>query len=101
MNTTAAPDFTPGYPSKGKKLGPAWQALWDKLTIARQNTDQYIDGHVLADEIGPDYGLEPASVVVLLSRAAKHGVLERDHRDVLTHRGKRTRTHYRIPASHE
>ena len=26
-----APDFTPGYPSKGEKVSVAWQAAWDEL----------------------------------------------------------------------
>ena len=26
-----APDFTPGYPSRGEVISQAWQAAWDEL----------------------------------------------------------------------
>lgn len=105
--TVPAPDFPggrpgqdTGYPSKGKKLGPAWQQIWDRL---RMSSDA-VDGKELADAVAPDYDLAPATLVGLLSRAALAGVLDKEHRSVqttITRKGKttpatRTRTFYRI-----
>lgn len=83
-----------GYPSKGARIGPAWRELYTRLTSA----EDWQDGTVLATEIGPKHGLTPSTVLVLISRAAKAGVLERTHRPVNSGtRGMRRRTHYRIP----
>jgi hypothetical protein len=30
-----APDFTPGYPSGGDRIGPAWSAMWADLADGR------------------------------------------------------------------
>ncbi len=96
MVTKTAPDLTPGYPSNGAKLGPAWSALWAELSKANRRKDTFLDGRVLADEVAPDYGLDPSTLVALLSRAAKAGLLTREGRSVQTGRGKRVRTHYSI-----
>lgn len=96
MATKTAPDLTPGYPSDGKKLGPAWTALWAELTKAHRRKDTFMEGRALADEVAPDYGLEPATLVALLSRAAKAGLLVREPRPVVSGRGVRNRTHYAI-----
>lgn len=101
MTTTLAPDLTPGYPSKGPKLGPAWNAVWAELVRAhKRKNDTYVDGRVLAGKFAPDYGLAPATLVALLSRAALAGLIERDARVVTvdTTRGtsKKTRNHYSI-----
>lgn len=92
MVTKKAPDLTPGYPSNGAKLGPAWNAVWRAL----ERAGDFRDGRVLADRIAPKYELEPATLVALMSRAAKAGLLAREGRPVKTGRGTRTRTHYMI-----
>lgn len=101
---TEAPDLTPGYPSKGKRLGPAWKDAWAELTAA---TDP-LDGWALANKIAPEYDMEPLSIVQLLSRMATGGILEREQRmvettisrtqggKVTTRAGLRARSHYRI-----
>jgi hypothetical protein len=97
--TVPAPDFAggrygqeTGYPSKGRKLGPAWQEIWDRLRMA----SDALDGRVLADEVAPRHDLSPSTLVALLSRAAKSGLLTREPRFVTTGRGQRARTFYRI-----
>jgi hypothetical protein len=99
MTDTTAPDLTPGYPSNGTKLGPAWRAVWAELDKASQTTDPFLDGRVLADNVAPDYGLSPATLVALLSRAAKAGLLNKEARPVESPRGYRMRTHYKVPAN--
>ncbi len=94
MTNTLAPDITPGYPSKGAKLGPAWSLIWSRL---RDRPDEFLDGRVLAAEVAADQGLAESTLVALISRAAQAGLLDRDPRPVRSeNRGMRTRTHYRI-----
>lgn len=33
--TNPAPDFNPGYPSTGERIGPAWRAAWLLLSDER------------------------------------------------------------------
>jgi hypothetical protein len=98
--TLKAPDLTPGYPSKGPKLGPAWSAVWAELAKAARRKDPYVDGRVLAESLAAEFELDPATLVGMLSRFAKAGILDRQPRKVtvqILHRsGKRTRTFYRI-----
>jgi hypothetical protein len=102
---TEAPDLTPGYPSKGARLGPAWKDVW---AILQRDPGTYLDAWVIADEVAPTYDMSPLSIVQLMSRAAEAGILEREHRPVTTsitrvHKGRpttrpgtRLRSHYRI-----
>ena len=82
-----------GYPTKGAKLGPAWRDIWKRLA----KEGDFLDGRELADTVAPRHDLAPATLVALLSRAAKAGVLDKDHRPVVSTRGRRARTFYRIP----
>lgn len=94
MNTIipeVAPEITPGYPYK-RRLYPAWQEVWDRLREA----DGSLDGRELSDQVAPAHGLEPATLVGVLSRAAAAGLLEREQRPVRSTRGVRSRTFYRI-----
>lgn len=107
MNTTTkAPDFpggrpgqNSGYPSNGASIGPAWQDLWDLL---RASPDNALNGRELASQVAPRHNLEPSTLVALLSRAAKAGLLEREQRQVtvpvLDREAKRSQTFYRIKA---
>lgn len=96
-NTRTVPDISPGYPSKGKTLGPAWAAMWTELTKAKRRKDPYLDGHELAALVAPEFELAPATLVAVISRAAQAGLLAKDPRAVTSTRGKRTRTFYAIP----
>jgi len=105
MNMTMkAPDFPggrpgqdSGYPSKGTSIGPAWQDLWDRI---RASHGKYVNGRDLAAEVAPLHDLQPSTLVSLLSRAAKAGILEREQRPVkvplLDREGTRSQTFYRI-----
>ena len=102
---TEPPDLSPGYPSKGARLGPAWRDVW---TILLREPAEYRDGWAIADEVAGAYDMSPLSIVQLMSRAAKAGILEREHRPVTasitrvhggvptTREGTRLRSHYRI-----
>jgi hypothetical protein len=98
MTTTrTVPDISPGYPSKGAQLGPAWTKIWRAL----ERSGDFEDGHELAAKVAKATGLAPATLVALISRAAKAGLLEREPRQVevkiLERSGLRVRTFYRIP----
>lgn len=100
-----APDLTEGYPSKGAKLGPAWNEAW---RILRRSTEPK-DGRVLAAQVAVKHDLAPATVVALLSRMALGGHLERIPRKVTvpvtkagkTYNSSRVRTFYRVPGHGE
>lgn len=92
MTTKTVPDITPGYPSKGAALGPAWAQIWRALS----RSEDALDGRELAAQVAPRHGLAPATLVALISRAAKADLLTREPRAVTTGRGRRTRTFYRI-----
>jgi hypothetical protein len=111
MTTTTAglaPDFNPGYPSKGTLLGPAWQLIWDKLHEG--NPREWREGRPLCWEVAEAVGAQPATVIALISRAAYAGLLEREMRPVVVpitikdqagnvtaqREGKRNRTFYRV-----
>jgi hypothetical protein len=116
MNITdPAPDFSDGkpgrrkpFPSSGRKLGPAWQEIWDTL---RSNPDG-MDRITLAERIAPKHDLTVPSLVTFISLAAKAGVLVGEPGKVPTtvtrtvkssgsrieYKATRTRTIYRIPS---
>ncbi len=95
---TTAPDIPNpaypkgGYPTKGKRLGPAWTTLWRALERAEDG----LDGKELTDKVAKKSDLAPATLVNLLSRAARAGLLSKEFRTVETTRGKRQRAFYRI-----
>lgn len=102
-NQRTAPDISPGYPSRGAVLGPAWAEIWTELEAAQD----YIDGLELAVRVAGRTEAQPATLVALLSRAARAQVLDRAPRVVTVPivRGgspgepgqvRRTRTFYRI-----
>ena len=97
MVTSTAPLIDPenNYPSPDYQVGRAWVDVWARL---QESTDA-LDGRVLADEIAPVHDLVPATIVGVLSRAATAGLLTKEGRTVLTGRGTRVRTFYRIKAA--
>lgn len=49
VGPAAAPDWGPHYPSAGKMIGPAWQAMWDLMRDGQKHrTDELIDAGVEA-----------------------------------------------------
>lgn len=106
MTTTRAPfiiapseglnvRYPRGYPATTGPLGKAWAEIWNAL----EDAPDHLDGRALADKVAPKYGLVPATLVAVLSRAAHVGLLEKEARNVSSgERGMRKRTHYRIKA---
>jgi len=82
MTTTdQAPDFSDGlpgheagYPSRGRRLGPAWQEVWDTLRANPKGLDRI----TLAEAIAPKHELAVSTLVTFISRAAKAGVLVKE-----------------------
>jgi hypothetical protein len=96
METTTAPDLTPGYPSGGAKIGPAWDAVWHELS---KSPGEWRDGHTLWMDVAPRFQLSHETLRALMFRMAAGGHLESEIRQVVTARGKRSHTHFRIKAN--
>lgn len=73
MTIKEAPDFGPGYPSRGEKIGPAWRRVW--AALADGNWHQGVE---LAQRCAD--GLAPKTVQNLLWQAQRRHVLEREIR---------------------
>ena len=95
MDTTnlTAPDISPGYPSKGRRLNQAWTKIWAELTEAGST---FTDGTEVADRVREPLLLARPTLLGLLSRAVEAGFLEREYRVVEAGRGPRKRAFYRI-----
>lgn len=92
MNTIA-PDITPGYPSNSRKIGSAWNDVWDVL---QRDPDEYVDGAEIARQVAERHDLAPATLTGMFTRAATAGLLERTYRPTQGTRGTRQRACYRI-----
>lgn len=92
METKTAPDLTPGYPSGGARIGPAWAAVWTELS---RTPGEWRDGAELWEAIAADHGLSHLTLRGLMFRMAAKGHLESESRQVKTARGLRSRTHFR------
>lgn len=97
MDTLTAPDLTPNYPSRGAKLGPAWNEIWIRLQEAGKTDEPWLSGRELAETVAPRHNLKPTTLLAFLSRAVWHEKLLRQLRPVQLE-GKPTRNHsfYRI-----
>ena len=93
MDIATAPDLSPGYPSRGAKIGPAWRAVWTELS---KTPGEWRDGRALWLDIAPRYNLAPETLRAVMFRMAAGGKLEREARFVPTNRGKRAHTYFRI-----
>jgi hypothetical protein len=99
--TESPPDLTPGYPSKGAKIGPAWAEAWKVLS---ESPDPWCDGHLLCRAVAEHRSLHKDTVRGLLYRMVSGGILEREARNIkvtVTLKGKehtqlRSRTYFRI-----
>lgn len=70
--TNIAPDFNPGYPSRGERIGPAWQKIWDAISDGL-----WFFGTDLAHGMAPTLKIEPTTIKNLLRQAEAAGLLER------------------------
>lgn len=68
-----APDFTPGYPSKGGRIGPAWSCAWTLLDDGEWRTSR----EIVELMIGLPEPLLPKTAGALLRQACAAGHLER------------------------
>jgi hypothetical protein len=93
------PDLSPGYPSQGARLGPAWADIWNALA---RTPEQAQDIYPIAATVAETHGLAVSTLIGLTKRAATAGLLERSAELVYTgKRGRRMRTHYKIVAEIE
>lgn len=60
---------------KGGTLARAWQYVWDRL-----DATDFRQGQELAEEAGRKYALKPVSIMTLMHRMAKEGVLDNEVR---------------------
>lgn len=67
-----APDLTPGYPSRGPKLGQAWRDIYAQLT---KDPEAWQDGYALIGPMAAKHDLTIQTLRVFMSRAARYGVL--------------------------
>lgn len=95
METKNAPDLTPGYPSGGARIGPAWEEAWTTLTAY---PGEWREGQELWQTIAPQHDLSPDTLRGLMFRMAEKGYLESESRQVITGKGKRSRTFFRYVA---
>lgn len=93
MKTVTVPDLTPGYPSKGTKVGPAWTEAWSRMS---DRAGEWLDGRELVEDIAPKHGLSPLTLRGILFRAAAKGLIQSEPRKVSTPRGPRVRTQFRV-----
>jgi len=80
----AAPDFVPGYPSKGERIGPGWDAIWRLLADGEPR-----DRFEIWAALDKSLALAPLTVRNLLQQARQRGLL------VAEIGGGRTATLYR------
>ncbi len=77
-----APDITPGYPSGGEKIGPAWDLIWSKLG---DTAGEWVRGLDFATRHAAEAGLHPDTVVTLMRQASNRGLLQKR---ILHHRAQ-------------
>lgn len=90
--TRNAPMIADNYPHPDYPIGRAWIACWKAI----EKSTEPVDGNELAAKIAPKHDLVPATLIGVLSRAAKAGLLTRVPQKVQGSRGPRTRTFYTV-----
>lgn len=87
-----APDFTPGYPSNGTRLGAAWQRIWAVL-----RTGPAIGVELAADDAiraaGTEHEIAASTVLTLLQQGRRYGHLASEMRTGRRHPGAVERTY--------
>jgi hypothetical protein len=68
---TRAPNIRGNFPLAGKKLAPAWRALWKAL-----DENEWIEGARLATEVSAEYGVARSTVMHLLREARAAELLD-------------------------
>lgn len=75
MSAPTAPDWSRGYPSRGKTIGPAWRAMWRSL-----DDGEWHDGRALKLAGTLAGGCTEKTARNLLFAAARAGLLDTDAR---------------------
>ena len=89
------PGYSTGYPDNRQNVGRAWSHAWNAMRAAGP---EYLDGNLIAKDAAESVSkLKPVTVLALLSRARRAGLLEVEHRQVAGERGVRRRSFYRLP----
>lgn len=70
-----APDFVPGYPSKGERIGPAWDWLWWRFGDGSWRSKSDVLSWLADGEIPGD--LVPKTIDGMLMSAVRAKLLER------------------------
>lgn len=95
MTDTTVPDITPGYPSRGRVIGPAWAAMWRALAASEVALDGASLARTIAERM-PVPQPSPNTLTTLLSRAVKAGLLDVTTKSVPGDRGNRNRAFYYV-----
>lgn len=90
MGAGEAPDFTPGYPSRGERIGPWWAAAWALLADRQPRTWMELARAI------PDPPVAPMTARNVVQRAVAAGLLTREIRRTAT--GQQLPTLYRRPS---
>jgi hypothetical protein len=70
--TSPAPDITPGYPSAGTRVGPAWNDLWQRLADG-----EWHGWLALTTDVAAAHDIQPKTAESLLYAARKSGLIEK------------------------
>lgn len=82
-----APNFGESeFPSSGKRIGPAWEMIWNYLSDKTIPVSKWT---IVETILSAGVNLKPKSIESLLSMAGREGYLER------TYVGPAKRAHYR------
>jgi hypothetical protein len=74
----SAPDFVEGYPSRGKLIGPAWEAAWEALNDGQWHTRSTV-AKLMAEQVN----IKTKTAMNLLRKAARAGlILQRGGRHI-------------------
>jgi hypothetical protein len=87
MEKSTAPDIARNYPSRGERIGPAWQVVWDSMAAG-----DWLKGADVAHAVAEATGLMPATIKGLLAQAASAGLLDKELRFAGRVGGYKTKT---------
>jgi hypothetical protein len=88
---TPAPNFNGSYPLAGDRIGPAWVTLWHFLSTGTPQC-----GYALASLVTKENDLKISTVLGLLRRAVKVGILEQKRISCPYHEHRRQALGYRV-----
>lgn len=75
MTIKEAPDFGPGYPNSGERIGPAWRWIWTAL-----GDGDWHRGMTLAEQGSWNWDVSPKTISNLLWQAERRRLVEKQLR---------------------